>query len=102
MTDYISREAVIEALGEEPFGWAGTDAELQAMLDWKQFKAMVESISAADVVPVVRCNDCKHAMMTSDGASYKWCCHWNSVYDDNTEPLYLPAEFYCAAGERRE
>ena len=39
--EYIEKEALIEALGEEPYSWADTDAELQAMLDWKQFKAMV-------------------------------------------------------------
>lgn len=42
---------------------------------------------AADVVPVVRCDDCKYY------GSRRWCELHSSVFDDNA---------FCSYGERKE
>lgn len=44
MSDYISRQAAIEALAE-----------------WKISPIVLGPVPSADVVEVVRCKDCKHA-----------------------------------------
>ena len=55
----------------------------------------INKIPAADVVEVVRCKDCIHASMTSDGTC-KYCAVW---FQD--EALYLDGDYYCADGERK-
>lgn len=48
---------------------------------------VVEQMSPADVVPVVRCDDCKYY------GSRRWCELHSSVFDDNA---------FCSYGERKE
>ena len=55
----------------------------------------VDRVPAADVAPVVRCKDCKHAHMTTDG-DCKYCDMW-----DSDDALYLHGLFFCAYGERK-
>lgn len=87
MTDYISREAAIEAVcencnkifPEEPC--EPSDCTIMQML---------HSIPSADVRPVVLCKDCKHRFMTPNG----WHCpyaEWGIEDDD-----------FCSCGEKRE
>lgn len=53
-----------------------------------------------DVVEVVRCKDCRFAHMTYDGLC-KQCD--NATDDDDIKlTLYLPGDFYCAFGKRKE
>ena len=47
----------------------------------------IESLEPADVVPVVRCDDCVYY------GSRRWCELHSSVFDDNA---------FCSYGERRE
>jgi len=51
------------------------------------------------LVEVVRCKDCKFAVMTNDGRNAKYCKHWSEVYD-NSESLYLAESDYCSYGRR--
>lgn len=46
---------------------------------------------AADVVPVVRCKDCKHSYVTI-GAR---CCSYGAFYD-----VAVTDDFFCGYGER--
>lgn len=57
MTDYISREAAIEALEQN---W-NPDTE---------FEAVIGEIPAADVRPVVLCRDCKNYIERSGACAY--------------------------------
>ena len=59
----------------------------------------LKEIPAADVAPVIRCRDCKHAMMTYSGEC-KYCKMW--MQDGIDEALYLDGDFYCAFAERKE
>lgn len=61
--------------------------------DWAEY--MLEDAKPADVVPVVRCEDCKFAHMTY-GGECKYCDVWESE-----ESLYLDGDFFCAFGERK-
>ena len=47
----------------------------------------LRELPPADVVPVVRCDDCKYY------GSRRWCELHSSVFDDNA---------FCSYGERRE
>lgn len=49
MSDLISRQAAIEALGDMPMSWADTDAEIQAQEDWKQHREALLNLPTADL-----------------------------------------------------
>ena len=59
MSEYIRREDAVEALDGKIIvtGHENADAVLQYM---KDISNKIKSIEPADVVPVVRCKDCKH------------------------------------------
>ncbi len=48
MSDLISRQAAIDALGDMPMSWADTDAELQAQEDWKQHREALFKLPTAE------------------------------------------------------
>ena len=52
---------------------------------------------------LVRCKDCKHAVLTTNG-EVKYCKCWQGDEDGSYggDPLYLDGDFYCAAGERKD
>lgn len=49
---------------------------------------------------IVRCKDCRFAHMTYDGLCKQ--CDNATDDDDFMLTLYLPGDFYCAFGERKE
>lgn len=55
MTDYISREEALFALRKAERGGSMT-----ALTRLERAYAEIREMPAADVVPVVRCKDCKH------------------------------------------
>lgn len=63
----------------------------------------VRDVPAADVETVVRCRDCKFASMTYDGEC-KYCACFGSKdeYGELDPELYLPSDFFCAFGVRKE
>lgn len=63
----------------------------------------INDIPAADVETVVRCRDCKFAYMTYDGEC-KYCACFGSKdeYGELDPELYLPGDFFCAFGTRKE
>lgn len=50
--DLISREAAIEALGEEPLRWSKTITEGQEWNDWKYHVNAIKSVPAVPAVPL--------------------------------------------------
>lgn len=77
MADYIDRQAAIDIVVFECGKWTGLAKEIS-----KQLKQL-----PADVVQVVRCDDCEYY------GSRRWCELHSSVFDDNA---------FCSHGERRE
>ena len=49
MDDYIKRKDAIEALGEEPYVWSDTDAEIAEHAQWVSDVKAIEAVPAADV-----------------------------------------------------
>ena len=88
--EYIEREALPP---EKERGFF-LDDDFNA--GWNACLNKVNSIPAADVVEVVRCKDCIHASMTSDGTC-KYCAVWSQ-----DEAVYLDGDYYCADGEKEK
>ena len=94
MAEYIDREVAIDAITDLA-GKAPTRSAYDAI--WKSARAL-RKIPAADVVPVVRCKDCKHLCVWNRKDIYAFCPKTNIVF--------LPFErdsrtFFCSFGERK-
>lgn len=85
MAEYIDRESAIEAIMSEP-----PDAHYP---QW--YAEKIKSIPAADVAPVVRCQDCKHAWIHPCGYVY---CHRDGR---NSYEMTFNLDSFCSYGERK-
>ena len=108
MTDYISRQAAIEAVDE--------CTKLKITDDFytvytEEMKDVIADIPAADVVEVVRCKDCKHkpnGYTDDDVLRYPNFPHEESnpcpcqVHEDEWYSWIPNDDFYCSYGERAE
>ena len=104
MTDYISREAVMDALLHEQYGYLCEDA-IRAIpaadvvpMDFHERCLQIEiqkrmALEKADVREVVYCKDCRHR----DPEDHKCDC-------GGTErqgcPFKVADDYFCAYGER--
>lgn len=60
MAEYITKEAAIEAV---------EDAGLELyQSEWNEIEEKINAIPTVDVVPVIRCKDCKYAYINPSGA----------------------------------
>ena len=61
MSDYVSRQAAIDALGENrPDVWTDDDYELGMKNQFESDVAIIEALPTADVIDTSRCMDCKY------------------------------------------
>ena len=81
MSEYIRKEDVLNLPQSIERNLCGEIVERS--IDVKD----IESLEPADVVQVVRCDDCVYY------GSRRWCELHSSVFDDNA---------FCSYGERRE
>ena len=90
MSEYIEREALLEDLqaAVENGGMGGMVASA--------LKRYVKRAPAADVVEVVRCEDCKHAWIHPCGYVY---CHRDGR---NTYEMTFNLDSFCSYGERKD
>lgn len=85
MNDYISRVRAIDRL---------TKVEVTEKIPtMAHAKRAIADMPAADVVPVVRCKDCKHSYEDIDGLT---CSHGICV------DCIVREDFFCADGVKRE
>lgn len=101
MENLISRAAVKSAFIEYRDKMKVlTPFEINRLVD---LYAIIKDLEAVDAVVVVHCKDCKHAHLTYDGEC-KYCDVISMADEDGDYggSLYLPGDWYCAAGERRE
>ena len=97
MSDLISRQTAIDALGERPMVWVSDDD--YALGERNQYdvdRLAIETVPSVDAVEVVRCKDCKHwKREIHDGIEYFnfSSCDLNHYGDGHN--------FYCADAERR-
>ena len=82
MTEYIKREAAIEAIMSEP-----PDAHYP---QWYVDK--IKSIPAADVVPVVRCKDCRLRGREECAMFYRCECGEQHTWETDND--------FCSYGEK--
>ena len=82
--EYIEREAAIEAIMSDP-----PDAHYPS---W--YIDRIKTLSAADVAPVVRCEDC---LYSTERYGHMECIHGVSYRNTWNKP-----DFFCSYGERKE
>lgn len=86
MTVYIKREDAIDAVLDIYYNTSDID------LGGERLEAAILNIPAADVAPVVRCQNCMYWTKMKDSAQGRCAllCH------------YPTGGWYCANGERKE
>lgn len=63
-----------------------------------EIEAILEELPAADVVPVVRCQECKHLNVVNNEKLYAHCPKTNTVF----LPFQIDTRtHFCSLGERR-
>ena len=82
--EYIEREAAIEAIMSDP-----PDAHYPS---W--YIDRIKTLSAADVVPVIRCKDCVYAQPLKDSKYDYLCRYWNGHSCNQNQ--------FCSQGKRKE
>ena len=104
----IDADLLKEALGERPFNWTDSDAEIQECFDYDEFVALIDDAPTVDAVPVeninilnlaevVRCKDCKWSESNHDNEDGYFCHHIS--HNQRWEVFSL---CFCSYGERRE
>ena len=90
--EYIEREKALEKVIEVKHH----DPELSGVVLHRYIKEIdLKDISAADVVEVVRCRDCKHSYRI-DGVKEEYDCAKNSAF-----AKFFPGDHFCGYGERK-
>lgn len=78
MTDMISRQAALDALGDEPEVWTGNDEYAQGLNNqWHYDVNALKAVPSADAVPV------RHG-------------RWGRAYLDHVAMGERPSVFYCS------
>jgi len=101
MDDLISRKAAIEALGERPYNWTDSEAEIAEVCAWESHKSAIENINAVDAAPVVRCRDCVYGCLSKNARDEDKVFCENPDFE-RMDYLVNEPDWYCADGERRE
>ena len=81
--EYIRRQDAIEVINQ---------GRLTKLIEADVAESGLKSIPAADVVPVVRCRDCKHDISSQFDTAAR-CNLWGCL---------KPKRGFCDAGKRRE
>lgn len=80
--DTISRQAAIDALGEEPPVWYDGEDEIAERNQWRRDVAAIKSLPSAQP-DIIACGDCKHWICHDRKCGFwnhgvkplDWCCH---------------------------
>ena len=97
--EYIRKQDAVEALDGKIIvtGHENADAVLRYI---KDISNKIKSLEPADVVPVVRCKDCKHVRKWRSEESAK---KFGQVYECALGVLACPdPNDFCSYGERKE
>ena len=89
MAEYIDREALLEDIQ------AAVENEGMGGMVAGALKRYVKRVPAADVAPVVRCQDCKYAWIHPCGYVY---CHRDGR---NAYEMTFNLDSFCSYGERK-
>lgn len=107
MAEYIKREAAVKAFNNFDAGRA--DSPPFTLLTPEEFAEYLYELPAADVAPVVRCEDCEHAERyeRADGTAGYYCGHPQNTftYGEHWDRVFKPAkeaDDYCSYGKRKD
>ena len=89
MAEYIEREALIREIERREALMVG-----DKLVSVDAMKSFIKNRPAADVVEVVRCNDCKNLVNTTINANCFLIC--------DISDMEIAPEDFCSHGERRE
>ena len=98
MAEYIEREAAIRVVN----GQSSLTMTRSSLID------SISKLPAADVVPVVRCRECKHwgdedgKLQSSDGVLFARCKIHNYLLDGRHTGWCPTDNDFCSYGERKE
>ena len=92
MAEYIERDAAIKAIKNADCNAIADGAE---SYDLSYLKEIFFNIPAADVVPVVRCKDCKHAYINGFSAA-------SGVALCSSNAKVMQQDDFCSYGERKD
>jgi len=93
VSDYIERDAVTQMINK----WADGYSYIEVPTEWAEDE--VRKLPAADVVPVVRCRDCKWWVREgNDSYGYAMFCDHDCSLGG--QGIKKP-EDYCSYGERK-
>lgn len=70
MSRWIDADALIEAMGEEPYVWTDSDDEIAERNQWLTDMHIIESAPSIDIV---RCGECKNHKPSKIWAEIKPC-----------------------------
>ena len=87
VNDLISRQAAIDALGEEPPVWYDGDDEIAERNQWRRDVKAIKNLPSVQP-EIIRCKDCKYCEETNH--VFGWC-DGRKVWEDH----------YCGYAERR-
>ena len=91
---YIEREKVLEIAKDEYY----SDFH-RSMADLTSLRELLEDTPAADVVEVVRCENCKHLTIHNSPTLYAYCEKTHYKF----EPFKTDTRtHFCSYGERKE
>ena len=99
MDEYISREVVLKHLEKckgQPPEMCYTFAVIQAI------ESFVKDSPAADVVPVVRCKECKYSYKSwlSDILEGIWCTFWQKTQGKTWTMMHF--DDFCSYGAKMD
>ena len=92
MSDLISRQAAIDALGEKPLAWTEGEYELGLQNQWQSDVDALNDLPSAQP-EIIRCKDCKWGAQDEVG---RWFCRSLGCQIGNED-----GSGFCADAERR-
>ena len=105
MPRYIDANMLLTDLGDEPEVWTDSECEIQARNDYRDFKSFIQNAPTADVVEVVRCENCKWSrernayerIILVEGVLI---CTKSEATADGSGGVW--SNHFCSYGERKE
>ena len=104
--DTISRQAAIDALGEEPEVWTGKDEYAQGLNNqWHYDRNAIKAVPSAEP-EIIRCKDCSHRIINDHYGERGYLNIKGYCELDTGDPFELGRcaendDWFCADAERR-
>ena len=99
MAEYIDRKKLFERLKEETQDYDAVGKYKEGIIKGLNIAKSIVNDPARtpteDVVPVVRCENCKHCRKDT---YFDYCDKYSRPFDK----LYVEKDHYCSYGERKE